>query len=157
MHLGPVSGEIEGAFMATTALTRICAFVLVVSSWLPARQQPTTPTPSPQASAPTQQQTPSNPPSPNSAQPPTTQPPAESTQQPTAAPKALLPPKEEAWQMLDNACAGDKTVDHSIAIRVMGLMPGDAKALTLAQQGLDNDKPEIRAAAAAALGEMKSR
>jgi HEAT repeat protein len=36
-------------------------------------------------------------------------------------------------------------------------MPNDAKALKLAQEGLEDDKPEVRSAAAAALGEMKSK
>jgi HEAT repeat protein len=82
------------------------------------------------------------------AQQSTTQTPADQTPQ---------TPKDEAWQILDTACASDKTGDHATAVRVLGLMPNDAKALTLAEQGLESDKPEIRAAAAAALGDMRSR
>jgi len=39
----------------------------------------------------------------------------------------------------------------------LGLTPNDAKALKLAEKALDDDKPEVRSAAAAALGDMKSR
>jgi HEAT repeat protein len=36
-------------------------------------------------------------------------------------------------------------------------MPNDARAQKLAEKALDDDKPEVRSAAAAALGDMKSR
>jgi HEAT repeat protein len=36
-------------------------------------------------------------------------------------------------------------------------MPSDAKAARLAEKVLIDDKPEVRAAAAAALGDMQSR
>jgi HEAT repeat protein len=120
---------------------RICAFALIASNLLLA-QQPTTPT---------------APPPNDTVQPSAAQTPAAPAAQAPAAVKPAQSPKEEAWEMLDSACAGDKTTDHAIAIRVMGLMPNDAKALALVEQGLDSDKPEIRAAAAAALGDMKAR
>ena len=44
-----------------------------------------------------------------------------------------------------------------MAIRVLGLMPNDTKALGIAEKALADDKPEVRAAAATALGDMKSR
>jgi hypothetical protein len=39
----------------------------------------------------------------------------------------------------------------------LGLIPNDVKALKLAEKALGDDKPEVRSAAAAALGDMKSR
>ncbi len=54
--------------------------------------------------------------------------------------------------MLESACTGDKTSDRATAIRVLGLMPNDAKATRLAERVLNDDKPEVRSAAAAALG-----
>jgi HEAT repeat protein len=36
-------------------------------------------------------------------------------------------------------------------------MPNDAKAVRLAEKALNDDKPDVRSAAAAALGDMKSR
>jgi HEAT repeat protein len=81
----------------------------------------------------------------------------EPAQPPTATPKAPQTPKQEAWQILKTACTGDKTSRRALAIRVLGLMPNDARALKLAEKALDDDKPEVRSAAAAALGDMKSR
>ncbi len=59
--------------------------------------------------------------------------------------------------MLDTACAGDKTTNRATAIRILGLMPNDTKARKLAERALSDDKPEVRSAAAVALGDMKSR
>ena len=59
--------------------------------------------------------------------------------------------------MLENACAGDKTGDRATAIRVLGLMPNDPRALKLAQGALKDERAEVRSAAAAALGDLKSR
>jgi HEAT repeat protein len=78
-------------------------------------------------------------------------------QQPTSTRKAPKNPKEQAWQILDTACTGDKTSGRALAIRVLGLMPHDAKALKLAEKALNDDKAEVRSAAAAALGEMKAK
>ena len=36
-------------------------------------------------------------------------------------------------------------------------MPNDAKAIKLAEKALNDEKPEVRSAAATALGDMKSR
>jgi HEAT repeat protein len=146
--------------MFTLALPRISAFVFIASCFLFARQQPTTPAP-PQKSAPAQGQ-PANP----SVRPPTDESEQQSViqprankpgQQPTATPKAPKAPKEEAWQILDTACTGDKTSGRATAIRVLGLVPNDTKALKLAEKALNDDKSEVRSAAAAALGDMKSR
>jgi HEAT repeat protein len=152
--------------MRTATLPRIPAFVLVASCLLFAQQQSTTPASPPQTSAPAQEQptNPSAPPPtnepahPTTVQPPTAQPQAsESGQQSTATPKARKSPKAEAWQILDAACTGDRTIARATAIRVLGLMPDDAKARRLAEKALADDKPEVRSAAAAALGDMKSR
>ncbi len=45
--------------------------------------------------------------------------------------------------MLESACTGDKTSDRATAIRVLGLMPNDAKATRLAERALNDDKPEV--------------
>jgi HEAT repeats len=138
-------------------LIRMSAFVLIASSFLFA-QQTTPTTTSPQAGAPAQQQAaPSAPPATNPAPPSTPQTPATEPSPQAASPKTPQTPKEQAWQIIDSACAGDKTADHAMAIRVLGLMPDDGKALTLAEQALENDKPEIRAAGASALGDMKAK
>jgi HEAT repeat protein len=74
-----------------------------------------------------------------------------------ATPKASKSPKAEAWQILDDACTGNRTITRAMAIRVLGLMPNDAKALGIAEKALADDKPEVRTAAATALGDMKSK
>src|SRR5437667_3588123 len=65
--------------------------------------------------------------------------------------------KEEAWHTLETACTGDKATDRANATRVLGLIRNDVKATKLAEKALSDLKPEVRAAAAAALGDMNSR
>jgi len=118
--------------MDTVTLPRVLAFAFIASCWLFAHQQPTTP--SPATNAPAQQ--PMNRDEP--AQQPTSQPQAsEPRQQPAAAPEASQSPKEEAWQILDAACTGDKTSDRATAIRVLGLMPNDPKPLVQTKEPAD--------------------
>jgi HEAT repeat protein len=146
--------------MHTAALPKIFAFVLIASNLLFSHQPPTPPSP-PQTNAPAQEQ-PTNP-----AAPPSTHDPVQQTatppqanepgQPPIATPRAPQTPKQEAWQILTTACTGDKTSGRATSIRVLGLIPNDIKALKLAEKALVDDKPEVRSAAAAALGDMKSR
>ena len=145
-----------------TSLTvhRIYAFVLAACCLLFAQQLPTTASP-PQTGVPAPQQ-PVNPsalPSTNEPrQQPATQPQTgEPRPQPPPTPKGPQTPKEQAWQILVSACTGDKTSDRATAIRVLGLLPNDAKAVRLAEKALNDDRAEVRSAAAAALGDVKSR
>src|SRR5258706_1067450 len=156
--------------MFIAVLPRIPALVLLTSGLLFAKQQSTPPLP-PQTDTPAQGQAaqeqpknPSPPPATNEpaqsspTQPPTTQPRAsESGQQAPATPKGRKNPKVEAWEILDDACTGNKTITRAMAIRVLGLMPNDAKALRLAAKSLADEKPQVTAAAPTALGDMKSR
>ena len=63
--------------------------------------------------------------------------------------------KEEAWHTLETACTGDKATDRANATRVLGLIRNDVKATKLAEKALSDPKPEVRAAAAAALGNFQ--
>ena len=151
-------GEWKRVFMSTLVVYRIYAFVLIARCLLFARQQPTTP--ASQSKVPAQQQPSPNalPPANEPAHQPATQPQAnEAGQPPPSRSKPPQSPKEQAWQILQSACTGDKTSDRATAIRVLGLMPNDAKAIKLAEKALNDEKPEVRSAAAAALGNMKSR
>jgi HEAT repeat protein len=65
--------------------------------------------------------------------------------------------RQQAWQILEDACAGDKSGDRATATLVLGLIPHDPKSANLAQKALTDERPEVRAAAAAALGNMQSR
>ena len=64
--------------------------------------------------------------------------------------------KKEAWQILETAIQADDPGDRATAIRVLGLLPGETKAAELAGKGLDDPKSQVRAAAAAALGQMRA-
>jgi len=125
---------------------------------LPLVLQPSTTLASePQAKASSEQQTknPNAPPAFNeSAQPPVDQSREDSPgkQVPVAVSR-----KEEAWHTLETACTGDKATDRANATRVLGLIRNDVKATKLAEKALSDPKPEVRAAAAAALGDMNSR
>jgi hypothetical protein len=113
--------------MRTLALPRIAASVLMASCLLWAGQQSTTP-------AVPRQTNPSPPSPPNKSVQPS------ATRQPPTTPPAPKTPKEEAWQVLNTACTGDKTSGRATAIRVLGLMPNDAKAKKLAEKALNDDK-----------------
>jgi HEAT repeat protein len=68
-----------------------------------------------------------------------------------------LPPKEQAWNLLEEGTKSEKESDRSTAVRVLGLLTDNPRALKFAEAALDDNKPEVRASAAAALGEMGSR
>ncbi|HLH09560.1 MAG TPA: HEAT repeat domain-containing protein [Terriglobales bacterium] len=65
--------------------------------------------------------------------------------------------KRIAWGILASACRGDNVTDRASAVRVLGLLPDNAEARKLALRALKDDKAEVRAAAATALGEMRDR
>lgn len=111
----------------------------------------------PSQSTPPAQQQPGPNATPNDNQ-PATQPPASQPGQPRPVrSKASQTPRARAWQLLESACASDKTTDRATATLVLGLIPNNVKSARLAEKALTDDKAEVRAAAAAALGEMKSR
>jgi HEAT repeat protein len=66
-------------------------------------------------------------------------------------------PKAEAWQILEAACEGNKVAERASATQILGLLHNDPRARKLAEKGLVDPKPEVRSAAAAALGEMVAR
>lgn len=102
-----------------------------------------------------QQPAPTPPPAPNM---PPAQPSAKPTSPASPAPaKISSNPKGQAWQILEDACTGDKSGDRATAVLVLGLIPNDSRSAKLAQKALTDDRPEVRAAAAAALGNMQSK
>src|SRR5207245_11222990 len=116
----------------------------------------------PQAKASSEQQTknPNAPPAFNeSAQPPGAQARDGSPgKQPLASPSSVaVSPKEKAWHTLQTASTGDKATDRANATRVPGIIRNDEKATKLGEKALSDLKPEVRAAAAAALGDMNAR
>jgi HEAT repeat protein len=66
-------------------------------------------------------------------------------------------PLDQAWSILQ-AGAADKSSGQRVAtMRVLQLIPGDAKALGMAEEGLRDKDPDVRGAAALSLGAMKSQ
>lgn len=63
----------------------------------------------------------------------------------------------EAWEILDHAAKSDKAGDRVLAIRVLGLIPNNSRARKLAEHALKDEKPDVRMAAAAALGDMGAK
>ena len=62
---------------------------------------------------------------------------------------------QKAWDLLDTAAASRKTGERSDSIRALGLLRNDVHARNLARHALEDPKPEVRVAAATALGQMR--
>lgn len=65
--------------------------------------------------------------------------------------------KQEAWTILQTAASGDKTEQRAAAIRALGLIAGNQRAISLAAKALKDEKAEVRTSAALALGEMQAK
>jgi HEAT repeat protein len=66
-------------------------------------------------------------------------------------------PLDQAWSILQ-AGAVDKSSEERVAtMRVLQLIPGDAKAVSMAEQGLHDKDPDVRGSAALSLGNMASK
>jgi HEAT repeat protein len=63
-------------------------------------------------------------------------------------------PEVRAWSHLEAGVAQKRIVKRAIAVGVLGLIPDDAHALQLAENALKDSKPQVRVAAATALGQM---
>jgi len=70
---------------------------------------------------------------------------------------AVKDPKAQAWSVIYTGLADNSTDKRTTAVQVLGLLPGDPKATEAALKALKDDKPEVRAAAAQALGDMKAK
>ena len=73
------------------------------------------------------------------------------------ASEAPRPLKEQAWEVLQSGVTADNKQDRAAAVHATGLIPNNPRAQKLAESALQDDAPEVRAAAAAALGDMQSR
>jgi hypothetical protein len=145
--------------MQTISFLKTLAFVLIASALL-LSQQPTTLASVPQTNTPEHEE-PAHPallPSLKPTQQGTTSAQANGLAKPPAPTTKTLPsPLKRAWQILDAACTANKASSRALATGVLGLIPHNPRARKLAEKGLVDDKPEVRSAAATALGEMKSR
>jgi HEAT repeat protein len=81
----------------------------------------------------------------------------------TAAPPAQsrpddnLPVPDRAWNLLDAGLQEQSTFKRTIAVRVLSLMPGEDRSLRLSLHALKDNKSQVRAAAAYALGELHDK
>ncbi len=73
-----------------------------------------------------------------------------------ALPAHAISGKEKAWAMFEAAAKSNSASERSSGIRALGLLRDDAHARSLAEAALGDDKPEVRIAAATALGQMRS-
>jgi hypothetical protein len=76
-----------------------------------------------------------------------------------ARPGALLAetPQQQAWDILRAGVNQRRTRKWTQAVRALRLLPGDREATKMAQTALQDRQPEVRAAAATALGLMGSK
>jgi len=66
-------------------------------------------------------------------------------------------PQQDAWRVLETGTASTNTSQRAVAVRVLGLIPGDAQAIEKAESALQDKEEDVRAAGAAALGKMGSK
>ena len=66
-------------------------------------------------------------------------------------------PADRAWAVLQGGLAERGAEDRAAAVRVLGLLENDPKAPDLALKALEDEKPEVRTAAADALGQLKAK
>lgn len=74
----------------------------------------------------------------------------------TAGPVSAQSTADKAWTTLQSGLA-EKGDDRIVAIRVLGLLEHNPKAAEIALAALADEKPEVRAAAADALGQMRAK
>jgi HEAT repeat protein len=65
-------------------------------------------------------------------------------------------PQQQAWSILEAGVNDKSTGKRTQAVGALGLLRGNQRAMEAAQRALGDEKPEVRAAAATALGQMGS-
>jgi len=66
-------------------------------------------------------------------------------------------PVDKAWTVLQSGLSNSNTDNRTVATRLLGGLPNNQKAQDQALKALADNKPEVRAAGAEALGNMKAR
>ncbi len=82
---------------------------------------------------------------------------AASGQQTASTANANLSPKVQAWTVLDNGVENSSYEKRAKAVQVLGLLNDDPEAEKMAVKALGDQRPEVRASAAEALGKMDAR
>jgi HEAT repeat protein len=66
-------------------------------------------------------------------------------------------PEQQAWDMLRSSVSLKNTEKRTQAVRALRLLPGNCEATEMAETALQDRKPQVRAAAATALGLMGAK
>lgn len=66
-------------------------------------------------------------------------------------------PEQDAWKILQEGMSDSNLNERAVAVRVLGLIPKDPRAIELAEQALQDKDPGVRASGAEALGKMGSK
>jgi len=66
-------------------------------------------------------------------------------------------PEQDAWKILGSGMTDTNTTERAAAVRVLGLIPDEPRAVEMAEAGLHDKDAEVRAAGATALGKMGSK
>lgn len=64
---------------------------------------------------------------------------------------------DKAWTVLQAGLTNSNTDNRTVATRLLGVLTTNAQAQSLALKALSDDKPDVRAAAAEALGNMQAK
>jgi HEAT repeat protein len=64
---------------------------------------------------------------------------------------------DEAWEILRVNLNEKDTSKRALAVHVLGLLSSDSEALELSHKAVEDEKPEVRAAAAKSLGQLHSK
>jgi HEAT repeat protein len=75
----------------------------------------------------------------------------------TIAPAQTQTPQQLAWSILQTGVANKNSQQRVSAVTVLALITADPKAVSMAEQALQDPSSDVRAAAATALGTLKSR
>ena len=65
-------------------------------------------------------------------------------------------PQEQAWSILQGGFGDESASTRRQAVRALALLPGNQKAVAASETALEDEKPQVRAAAATTLGQMCS-
>jgi HEAT repeat protein len=66
-------------------------------------------------------------------------------------------PRHRAWDMLLTASLSKQTSERTNGVRALGLLKGNSDARQVAEHALGDPKPDVRRAAATALGQMQAQ
>ena len=66
-------------------------------------------------------------------------------------------PEQDAWGILEKGTADSNGEERALAVRVLGLVPDDPRAIEMAETALQDKDADVRLAGAAALGKMGAK